>query len=548
MQHLCPTDDRQPCVARARHGRCGARLWRRVSIAAALLASLVGLPARAADVAKTIRFIPQADLRILDPVWTTGLITRNHAYMIYDTLFALDERFERRPQMVEEWTTEAGGLVHHFVLRASLKFHDGQPVRAADAVASVKRWMQRDVLGQKLAEAVAEFVADDERRFTLRLARPFPLLLNALSQLNGPFIMPERIAKTDGNTQISDATGSGPFRFVKEEWEPGHKTVYVRNPDYVPRGEAPSWVAGGKVAKVDRVEWIYIPDPATALNALLAGEVDWWQQVPPDLIPVLRGKSGIKVSAPDPLGYIGVLGMNHLHPPFNNAKIRQAVLMALDQRDYMQAAAGPAEFWRTCFSVYTCGTPYASEVGAEALKAPRDLAKARALIQEAGYKGERTVVLDATDYPAAHAEALVTADLLRRLGLNVDLQASDWGTVLTRRTKKGSVDDGGWSIFHTSFDGPGPVDPSTNLALRADGEKAWFGWPTNPRIEALKLQWMYAEEETERQRLAAELQEEAFRFVTVIPLGQFQIPTAWRDTLSGVIPSPVFVMWGVEKR
>jgi peptide/nickel transport system substrate-binding protein len=520
----------------------------RAVVTAPLLLMLALGTAAGAEPGKTIRFIPQADLRLLDPVWTTALITRNHAYMVYDTLFALDERFGRRPQMLQSWTSEPGGLIHHYTLRPGLKFHDGAPVRALDAVVSVKRWMQRDVLGQKLAEVIAEFAPDDERSFTLRLSRPFPLLLNALSQLNGPFIMPERIARTDGNAQIGETIGSGPFRFVREEWEPGHKAVYVRNPDYVPRAEQPSWVSGGKIAKIDRVEWLYIPDPATALNALLAGEVDWWQQVPPDLVPALRGRRGITVSAPDPLGYIGVLGMNHLHPPFDNEKMRQALLLAVDQRDYMQAAAGPPEFWKTCFSVYTCGTPYASEAGAEALKGPRDLEKARALVREAGYKGERVVVLDATDYAAVHGEALVTADLLKRLGLNVELQASDWGTVLTRRARKASVEEGGWSIFHTSFDGPGPVDPSTHLGLRGDGEKAWFGWPTAPRIEALKLQWLFAEDEGERQRLAAEIQAQAFRSVTYIPLGQFQIPTAWRDTLTGVVPSPVVVMWGVEKR
>jgi peptide/nickel transport system substrate-binding protein len=517
---------------------------------------LAGLAAFAAAISaagaetsgKTLRFIPQADLRVIDPVWTTALITRNHAYMVYDTLFALDERFEPQPQMVESWRAEEGGLVHEFTLRPGLKFHDGQAVRAADAAASVRRWMQTNTLGQKLAESVASIEAVDERRFTIRLTRRFPLLINALGQLAAPFVMPERIAATPANKQIAETIGSGPFRFVKEEWEPGHKAVYVRNPDYVPRTEKPSWVAGAKSVKVDRVEWVYIPDATTAMNALVSSEVDWWQQVPPDLLPAIRGKRGIVVGAPDPLGYIAVMGLNHLQPPFDNEKIRQAVMLAADQRDYMQAAAGPPEFWKTCFSVYTCGTPYAGEAGAEPLKAKRDLEKAKALLREGGYKGERVVVLDGTDYAAAHAEALVTADLLRRLGMNVELQASDWGTVLTRRARKTSVDDGGWSIFHTSFDGPAAIDPSINLGLRADGEKAWFGWPTDERLEALKREWIYAEDQPTRDRLAAEIQAQAFRSVPYIPLGQFQIPTAWRDTLSGVIPAPVVLMWGVDKK
>jgi len=270
--------------------------------------------------------------------------------------------------------------------------------------------------------------------------------------------------------------------------------------------------------------------------------------VPPDLLPALRGKRGIVVGAPDPLGYIAVMGMNHLQPPFDNEKVRQAVLLAVDQRDYMEAAAGPAEYWKTCYSVYTCGTPYASEAGAEPLKRPRDLERAKALLREAGYKGEKVVVLDGTDYAAAHAEALVTADLLRRIGMNVELQASDWGTVLTRRARKSPVAEGGWSIFHTSFDGPAAVDPSINLGLRADGEKAWFGWPTDEEIEKLKREWIFAADQPTRERLAAEIQAEAFQSVPFIPLGQFQIPTAWRDGLTGVTPSPVVSFWGVDKK
>jgi peptide/nickel transport system substrate-binding protein len=517
-------------------------------LAGLLAAAALAAPAEAQTSGKTLRFIPQADLRVIDPVWTTALITRNHAYMVYDTLFALDDQFRPQPQMLESWRSEEDGLRHEFTLRPGLKFHDGQPVRAADAAASIRRWMQTNTLGQKLAETVAAIEPLDERRFAIRLNRRFPLLVNALAQLAAPFVMPERIAETPASKQIAETIGSGPFRFVKEEWEPGHKAVYLRNPDYVPRGEKPSWVAGAKEVKVDRVEWIYIPDATTAMNALLSGEVDWWQQVPPDLIPVLRGRRGITVGAPDPLGYIGVLGINHLHPPFDNEKIRQALIAAVDQRDYMQAAAGPPEYWKTCFSVYTCGTPYAGEAGAKPLKGARNLEKARALLREGGYKGEKVVVLDATDYAAAHAEALVTADLLQRIGMNVELQASDWGTVLTRRAKKSPVAEGGWSIFHTSFDGPAAIDPSINLGLRADGEKAWFGWPTDARLEAMKRDWIFAEDQPSRDRLAAEIQARAFESVPYIPLGQFQIPTAWRDSLSGVIPSPVVLLWGVEKK
>jgi peptide/nickel transport system substrate-binding protein len=470
--------------------------------------------------------------------------------MIYDTLFALDEHFQPQPQMVETWLVSDDKLAYSFTLRDRLQFHDGQPVRAADCVASLERWMKRDVLGQSLAEAVVAMKARDDKTFAIILKKPFPLLLHALAKLSGgtPFIMPERIAKTDADTQIREPIGSGPFKFVASEWQPGHKVVYVKNTDYVPRAEKPSLAAGGKVVKVDRVEWIYIPDPSTAANALQAGEVDWWWQVPPDLVPLLEKRSDITVTATDPIGFTGVLRFNQLQPPFDQVKMRQAVLAAVDQGDYMAAVAGDRRFWRTCYSVYPCGTPLASEAGAEALKGKRDIEKATALVKAAGYKGERIVLLDASDYPAVHAEALVTADLLKRLGLNVDLETSDWGTVLTRRAKRGSVAEGGWSIFHTAFTGPDTFDPSVHIGLRGNGEKAWFGWPSDPKLEALHDRWLKSDDPAQQKAIAAELQDEAFRTIPYIPLGQFAIPTAYRKNLSGLISSPVLEMWNVEKQ
>ncbi len=257
-------------------------------------AVMLSAPPALAQTQKVLKFIPQADLRILDPITTTAYITRNHGYMIYDTLFATDAKFQVQPQMVDKYELSNDKLTYTFTLRDGLKFHDGQPVRSADCIASIERWAKRDALGQKLAEVTDSWKAVNDKTFTLKLKRPFPLALDALAKpsSNVPFIMPERIAKTDASTNITEAIGSGPFKFVKEEWVPGSKVVYVKNTDYVPRKEPPSWAAGGKVVKVDRVEWIYIPDSATAAAALNAGEVDWWEQLPPDLIPVLAQEQG----------------------------------------------------------------------------------------------------------------------------------------------------------------------------------------------------------------------------------------------------------------
>ncbi len=522
-----------------------------VRVAAAVaLAALVAAPAAHAQYSgKTIKFIPEADLRSLDPIWTTAYITRNHGYMVYDTLFALDEHFKPQPQMVDTWKVSDDKLTYTFTLRDKLKFHDGQPVRSADCIASLERWMKRDVLGQQMAEAVGEMKAQDDRTFAINLKKPFPLLLDAIGKLssNVPFIMPERIAKTDANTQITDPTGSGPFKFVKEEWVPGNKAVYVKNPDYVPRKEPPSWAAGGKIAKVDRVEWVYIPDSATAAAAINAGEVDWWQQLPPDLVPLLQKNKDVVVASVDPLGSIGIMRFNHRLPPFNNEKMRQALLYVVDQKDVMTALAGDEKNWRTCYAYYTCGTPMASEAGADALKGKRDAAKAKALLKDAGYNGERIVMMTATDQPIVNAQAQVVSEELRQAGVNVDLQAMDWGTLITRRASKEPIDKGGWNIFFTWFIGADLANPALSLPLRGNGEKAWFGWPTNEKLEALRTQWFAAADLEAQKRVAAEIQTEAFQGVPYIPTGQFVIPTAYRKNLKGVTVAPVVFLWNVEK-
>src|SRR6201987_2089237 len=381
-------------------------------------ASLTGFGAngraRPADT-KTLRFIPQSDLRVLDPIWMTAYVTRNHGYMVFDTLFALDSKFKPHPQMVGDFSISPDKLLYSFTLRDGLKFHDGQPVRGADCVTSLKRWMARDSLGQTLATVVEEMTGTGVGVFTIRLKDPFPLLLAGLAKVSSlpPFIMPERVAKTDPFQQVTETIGSGPFKFVTEEFQPGHKAVYVKNSDYAPRGEPPSWASGGKVVKVDRVEWLYMPEFSTAAAALGNGEVDWWELAPPDLVPLLAANSDIRVGKTDPLGSTTMLRFNHLHPPFNNVKMRQAVLAVIDQAEFMSALAGDPTNWNLCPSFFTCGTPMASNVGSEALTGKRDFDKAKSLIADAGYKGEKIVVLDAVDTPTAHALGLVVFELLK---------------------------------------------------------------------------------------------------------------------------------------
>jgi peptide/nickel transport system substrate-binding protein len=527
-------------------------MTRREFAAAAGAASLAGFGlsarAKAADT-KTLRFIAQSDLRVLDPIWTTAYITRNHGYMVFDTLFALDSKFKPHPQMIGDYNISPDRLVYNFTLRDGLKFHDGQPVHSADCVTSLKRWMVRDSFGQALAAVMDEMKGGDDKNFTIRLKEPFPLLIDGIAKVSSlaPFIMPERLAKTDPYEQVTEMVGSGPFKFVKEEFEPGHRVVYIKNTDYVPRDEPSDWASGGKVVKVDRVEWLVVPDAMTKVAALQSGEDDWWENPPPDLWPVLAANPDVVLAPLDPLGNTGCLRFNHLHPPFDNVKMRRAVQMVANQADFMTAFVGDPKYWEVCASFFTCGTPMASKTGSEALAGKRDYEAAKKLIAEAGYKGEKIILLDAVDQPLIHAEALVATDELKKLGLNVEVVASDWGTVVTRRASKKPPEEGGWNMFETGWVGADTLDPSLNVMLRTNGDKAWFGWPSDDKLEELRTQWLEASDSEARQEIAAKIQERAFEVVPYVPTGQYVQKTAYRKNIKGVVSAPAIFMWNVEK-
>jgi peptide/nickel transport system substrate-binding protein len=528
------------------------KLTRRVfgqSVAALAALGGAAAPARAAPESTTLRFIAQSDLRVLDPVWTTAYITRNHGYMVFDALFAIDADFVPHPQMVGHYKISQDRLVYDFTLRDGLLFHDGSPVRGADCVASLQRWMARDSMGTSLAPVIDAMTPSAGGAFSITLKEPFGLLIPALAKVSSlvPHIMPERLANTDPYTQVTEMVGSGPFKFVKDGFEPGHKVVYVKNTEYVPRQEKPNWASGGKVVKVDQVEWLYVPDHATAAAALMAGEVDWWENPPLELVPALSADPDITITDEDPLGVMTMVRFNHLNPPFDNPKMRQALMAVADQRDFMATLAGEPENWQVCPSLFTCGTPMSNDADAVKLTGPRDFAKAKQLIAEAGYKGEKIVVLDAVDQPNPHAQAVVAADLLQKLGLNVEVVSADWGTVVTRRASKKPIDEGGWSIFGTGTVGADMLDPTGNNGLRSSGDKAWFGWPTDDQIEALRTQWMKAGDIESRKAIAVALQKRAFETVPYIPTGMYRPKTAYRKTLTGVIQAPAILMWNVEK-
>ena len=484
-----------------------------------------------------LKIIPEGDLAILDPVFTTATVARNHGYAVFDTLYGQDDSYVVRPQMVAGHVVENDGKQWTLTLRDGLKFHDGEPVRGRDAVASIRRFSARDAFGQALMAATDELSAPDDKTIRFRLNKPFPLLPNALGKTGTPMpcIMPERLAMTDPNRQVTEMVGSGPYRFVTNERVPGSRVVYEKFAGYVPRADQPAtFTSGPKVAHFDRVEWHVIPDSATAVNALVNGEVDWVQNPATDLMEVIR-KNPRLATLPDVIGGIAVMRFNHLLPPFDNPLLRRALLGAIEQSEFMTAAMGEDKtLWKDRVGLFTPGTPLASEAGLEPLIGKRDLAKVRADIAASGYKGEKIVMLGAVDYPATNGLALVGSDLFKKLGLNVDYQAVDWGTTIQRRANKGPIDKGGWNIFYTYLTGTNNFDPAANLGLRANGDRAWFGWPNNPKIEALRAAWFDARDIPSQKTICDELQVEFMKAPAHLPLGINFGPTAFSKALSGV--------------
>src|SRR5262244_794707 len=429
---------------------------------AILLAALAALAASAlgAHAETTLRAVMHSDLKIVDPIWTTAYISRNHGYMIYDTLFAMDAQGEIKPEMVDKYEASADKLLYTFTLRDGLLWHDGTPVTAEDCIASIRRWAARDTLGQKVMSFVDSMSAQGPKAFTIKLKEPTGLLIFALGKpsSNVPFMMPKRVADTDPNVQISDFVGSGPFVFQKDEWKPGDKAVYVKFAQYKPRPEPASGLAGGKVVKVDRVEWRAIPDHQTAINALLANEIDYIESPPHDLLPVLRKDAGVRLTNSNPLGNQYVFRFNTLAKPFDNAKVRQAVLVAFNQKDFLEAVIGDPAYYKVCKALFPCGSPNSSTKGMDGFL-DSNFEKAKALLKEANYDGTPIVLMQSTDLVVLTNLAPVAKNLMEKAGFKVDMQSMDWQTLVARRAKKDPPAQGGWHAFLTAWVAADILDP-----------------------------------------------------------------------------------------
>jgi peptide/nickel transport system substrate-binding protein len=521
------------------------------ALASTALTSVPGVVrAQAPSRARTIRAVMQGDLRSLDPIWTTANITAYHGAMIYDTLFALDANLRPQPQMVGKWSLSDDKLTYTFELRDGLKFSDGTAVTTDDVIASIRRWAARDGAGQHMMARVKDLSKKDDKTFVIAFKEPYGLIFETMAKTATPmlFIMRKKEAETDPNQQITEYIGSGPFIYNRTETQMGQRYVYDRNPNYVPRAEPASGMAGGKVVKVDRAIFENMPDSQTALQALKAGEIDFFEIPPIDLLDTLESDPDIKVEVLNKTGNYGIMRLNFLHPPFNNADARRAMLHLIDQEEFMKATFGNPKYYRKCPSNFACGTPMENDANSDWFKTAPNLAKAKELFQKAGYDGRPVTVLHATNIDFMNNAAQLTAQRLRAAGINVKLESSDWGGVVTRRAVKAAPDQGGWNIFITWAGGASVGSPMAFIGHQANGEKGWFGWPTDELQEKLRDKWASAGSLDEQKAVAREIQTNAWNYVPHVWLGQWVSPVAYRKNLRGVLAIPEIIpFWNMEK-
>jgi len=521
-------------------------VFRRAILAATCVGSLVAMEAPALA-QTTLRAVMHSDLKILDPIWTTAYIVRNHGYMIYDVLLAQDEKGEIKPQMVEKYEALADGKGYTFTLRDGLLWHDGQPVTSEDCIASIKRWAAKDSLGQKMMTFVDSIAAVDAKTFTIKLKEPTGLVLLGLSKpsSNVPFMMPKRVAETDPNKQIEDFTGSGPFVFLKDEWKPGDKTVYAKFDKYKPRSEPASGMAGGKVVKVDRVEWRAISDAQQAVNALSKGEIDFVEQPSHDLLGTLKKDSNISVIISPPLKGQYVFRPNHIHKPFDNPKIRQALWYAFNQEDFLMATIGDPDYIKECKALFICGTPFASTKGMDGLLTS-NAKKAQELLKEAGYDGTPVVLMHSTDLKVLTNLAPVAKSLMEKAGFKVDMQSMDWQSVVARRSKKDAPNAGGWNAFLTAWVAADVMNPVSTAYLNSSCDKALFGWPCDAELEKLRDDFARETDPAKQKAIAEAVQLRAIETTPEIPVGEYVQPVAMRKNVKGFVIAPAPVFWNIE--
>ncbi len=522
------------------------RILKRKGAAAAVAGMLAAGHGAQAETVLNVNM--HSDLKIVDPIWTTAYMSRNYGYMVYDTLFAMNTKGEIKPQMVEDWTISADGKTYDFTLREGLLFHDGEPVTSADVLASIRRWGAKDAMGQKMMSFVEEMTETGPNTFRFTLNEPTGLIIQALGKpsSNVPFIMPARVAATPPGEQITEYVGSGPYVFIEEEWKPGDKAEFAKFEQYKPRAEPGDGLAGGKVVHVDKVVWKVIRDQQTKMNALSKGEIDVIEQPAHDLLPLMEKDPNIQLIDLNPFGNQYTFRYNSLHPPFDNPKMRQALMYAFSQEDFLFGAIGDENYFKLCKAMFICGTPLATDVGMED-KLEGNLKRARELVEESGYDGRPIILMHPTDLASLAPMPPIAKAAMEKIGLNVDMQAMDWQTLVGRRNKRDKPEEGGWHAFITSWNSVDNASPLTTPFLNAACDKALFGWPCDEQIQALRDEFAREPDPAKQLDIVKKLQRRVAESPTHIHLGQWYRPSAMGTNISGAPVSPVAAFWGYRK-
>ncbi|MBW6399928.1 ABC transporter substrate-binding protein [Roseomonas sp. HJA6] len=498
-----------------------------------------------------LRVTPGSDVNTFDPTGPAGTAAYIHGMMVYDALYGQDEELRIHPQMVERDEVSSDSLTWTITLREGLAFHDGSPVTTADVIASLRRWMGLDVVGRTMALDVEAMEPVDARTFRIRLKRAFPVraaLANSGSGL--PVILREREASAGPFTRGTELIGSGPFRFVANEFRPGDRLVYERFDGYRPRVEPPSGFAGGKVVRIPRLEFHILPDASTKAAALQAGEIDFIDQVPFDQAEAMQGRRGITVAALSRIYNPFFMRPNSLYPPFNNADARRALALAIHQPDYMAVSFVRPEWGQPCHSFFVCGSPNGITTGSEPYR-QQNLAEARRLLERSGYRGEPIVLLNSRETLFVGVAGELAAQNLREAGFNIVLAESDWGTLMARRNSRNPPDRGGFNLFITSISGSGVYSPLSNsIADTTCGARNFAGWACDEEAARLRDEYIHEPDEAKQREILERLSRRLWDVMPTVILGQRAQLYAWRNNISGFVRSPslITIFWNIEKR
>jgi len=519
---------------------------KRLCVATAV-AALTALAVSAPGYANTLRAVFGAPLQILDPLSTTAYITRDHGFMVYDTLFGVDLSGEVQPQMVQTWSVDEAQTTWTFRLRDGLLFHDGSPVTSADVVASLQRWQANDTLGGKMAARTTAIVAVDDQTFQIKLSEPFGPMLRALGKPSAivPFIVPKSVLDAADGGRITRYIGSGPFIFQEQEFRPGERAVYVKNPHYQPRNEPASGTAGGKVVNLDRVELVFLKDAQTTVNALRNKEIDYIDEASYEQVVAMQQDPALEVVPRTPSRFY-VMRFNTQTPPFNDVRVRRAAMLAINQEAIMRVQVGIAGAWETCTSVFPCGSVFASTP--DEYSGRPDFAHARKLLAEAKYDGAPIVILDTPELHNLSKTATVVAALLQQAGFKTRLQPLDWASWLQKRTSMAAASAGGWNLFFAAWDPQDLMLPLASAPLTANGKNGWPGWFEDAEVERLMVAFTGAADLATQQQIAAAIQSRILDQAAVVPLGQTAgFGVMRKGALDGLLPriaSTVF--WNVK--